>query len=124
MANFYASDIENIQTLDSELDCWESKWSLCKDLPGSPQESLACCNQLMFPNIHTMLQTCTLPVTTSECKRTFSGLKRLKSYCRSTMTEQRLTGLAMLNSHHTMTIELDDIFARQHPRRVVNILND
>ena len=38
----------------------------------------------------------TIAVSTAECERSFSALKRIKTYLRSTMTEQRLTDLAIL----------------------------
>ena len=40
-----------------------------------------------------------LPVTSCEAERSFSALRRIKNYLRSTMTEERLTGLALLNIH-------------------------
>ena len=38
----------------------------------------------MYPNIHCLLRIfCTLPVTTAECERSVSEIRRLKSYMRS-----------------------------------------
>jgi len=41
----------------------------------------------------------TLPVESCSCERSFSALRRLKAWNRSTMTESRLCGLAMLHIH-------------------------
>ena len=41
----------------------------------------------------------TLPVSSCEAKRSFSTMKRLKTYLRSTMLEERLNSLAVLNIH-------------------------
>ncbi|KAL8584947.1 hypothetical protein ACOMHN_043583 [Nucella lapillus] len=39
-----------------------------------------------YPNLHKLLQlVCTLPITTSECERSISRLRTLKTYLRSTM---------------------------------------
>ena len=38
----------------------------------------------------------TIVVNTASCERSFSSLKRIKSYLRSTMTEERLMDLATL----------------------------
>ena len=39
----------------------------------------------------------TLPVTSATNERTFSKLKLIKSYSRSTMSQKRLSGLALLS---------------------------
>lgn len=39
----------------------------------------------------------TIPVTVASAERSFSKLKLLKSYMRSTMTQERLNGLAMIS---------------------------
>ena len=39
----------------------------------------------------------TVPVTVASAKRSFSKLKLLKSYLRSTMTQERLNGLSILS---------------------------
>ena len=41
----------------------------------------------------------TLPVSICEAERSFSTMKRLKTYLRSTMLEERLNSLAVLNIH-------------------------
>ena len=54
----------------------------------SPQE---------FPAILKVLSIfLTTPVGTVSCERSFSALRRLKLWTRSSMTENRLSGLAML----------------------------
>ena len=63
-----------------------------------------------------------VPVTTSECERTVSVLRRLKTYLRSTMRQDRLSSLALLHINYTMVIDVDeviDMFARKHPRRMI-----
>lgn len=84
----------------------------------------------MYPNITECIKIfSTLPVTTCECERNVSALRRLKTYLRSTMSQTRLTGLALLHIHYNMDIDFDEIirrFARLHPRRMelANILSD
>jgi len=38
----------------------------------------------------------TIPITSAGAERTFSKLKLIKTYIRSTMSQQRLTGLATI----------------------------
>ena len=88
----------------------------------------------MFSNITECLRLfSTLPVTTCECERNVSALRRLITYLRSMMSQTRLTGLALLHIPHNIDIDLDiDFdetirrFARLHPRRMemANILSD
>nr|CAH7713144.1 unnamed protein product [Callosobruchus chinensis] len=39
----------------------------------------------------------TMPVTVASCERSFSKLKLIKTYLRSTMGQERLSGLAILS---------------------------
>ena len=75
-----------------------------------------------FQNIRELLKvTCTLPVTSCEWERSNSALKRLKTYLRSTMGHERLSGLALLTVHYDVEIDTEDVlnhFARKNPRRM------
>lgn len=75
-----------------------------------------------FPNIRQLLLIlAVLPVTISTSERSFSTLKRIKSYLRTTMEETRLNGLSLLNIHYQIDIkpeEVIDLFAKQHSRRL------
>ena len=52
---------------------------------------------LQFPNLHVLLQVAlTLPITSCESERSFSQLKLIKTSHRSTMTNNRLSGLALM----------------------------
>ena len=85
--------------------------------PSNAVEALEICDKEVFPNLHTLLVIlCTLPVTTATAERSFSGLRRLKTYLRSTMTHTRLTGLAHLNINrdiHITSKEVVDKFAQE-----------
>jgi hypothetical protein len=61
----------------------------------------------------------TLPVSVATAERSFSTLRRLKTWLRSRMTEQRLTGLALMNIHREHSVSVDaviDRFAKSKPR--------
>ena len=49
----------------------------------------------------------TIPVTIATAERSFSSLRRLKTYLRSTMTQSRLNNLFILYVHAEKTDELD-----------------
>jgi len=64
---------------------------------NTPEKVLAHTDYDHFPNIHTLIViVATLPITSCECERSISMLKLLKTTLRSTMTENRLNGLALL----------------------------
>jgi len=51
-----------------------------------------------FPEVCTaLLLFLTIPVTSASAERSFSKLKMIKGYLRSTMTQDRLSGLALLS---------------------------
>lgn len=90
--------------------------------PDSVREALKLCDERVFPNVHTLLRlACTLPVSSNPCERSNSALRRLHHYTRTTMSEDRLTNLALLHIHSNATFDYDEavnIFARKHPRRM------
>jgi hypothetical protein len=54
--------------------------------------------QEVFPNvITTYCLLLTIPVSIASCERSFSKLKLIKNYIRSTMSQMRLTGLSLLS---------------------------
>lgn len=67
----------------------------------------------------------TIPMTTCEAERCFSTLKRIKTFLRNTMTEERLSALAMLSIEKDLIMEIPDFnekvinkFAQQKERRM------
>ena len=53
-----------------------------------------------FPAIHQLLKIlATIPITTCQCERCISRLRIIKTYMRSNMTKERLSGLALLSIH-------------------------
>ena len=65
---------------------------------------------------------CTIPVTSADNERSnMSTLKLVKSYLRTTMTTERLSGLAQM-SIYEKPVDYDAVvqrFAEQQPRRML-----
>jgi hypothetical protein len=66
----------------------------------------------------------TIPVTVASAERSFSKLKLIKSYLRSTMSQERLNGLAILSIEKNMLENLEyknliSNFASQKARRMI-----
>ncbi|XP_063747545.1 zinc finger MYM-type protein 1-like [Eleginops maclovinus] len=65
-------------------------------LKGNQGEHL----RIMLPEMTKLVKLAlTVPVTSCSSERSFSGLRRLKTYLRSTMGQARLTHIAVLNTH-------------------------
>ena len=102
-ANYYYEHFPNSDSLDAELDLWFKLLDCVKfksNLPDSVSITLKRVDSLAFPNIHLALQLLSiLPITTCECERSFTSLRILKTWDRSTMKNARLNGLALLFMH-------------------------
>ena len=63
-----------------------------------------------YVNIAIRMYLC-YPVSNCSSERSFSALKRIKSYLRSRMTDERLNSIAIINieSDITKNLEYDDI---------------
>ena len=106
----YESDLPNLRIVEAEMDIWETYWRKYVGVfPDRISSVLKLCKEmeLTFPNIHCSLKILgTIPVTTCECERSISSLRRLKAYLRSTMGEERLNGLAALQVHNNIPVDL------------------
>ena len=69
----------------------------------------------IYPNVSIALQhLLTLPVTVASGERSFSTLKRLKTYMRSTMAQDRLSALATISIEHEVqqSLDMDEVISR------------
>ena len=63
--------------------------------------SLKACVPDDFPNLYMLLKiAATLPVTTCECERSISTMRRLNNYMRCTVGESKLSALALMHINH------------------------
>ena len=120
----YRHDLPQPRFLDTELEMWSQRCQMEKSpLPQKLTDVLPFVDKISFPNIYTAFQIfATIPVTSCTCERSISVLRRLKTYLRSTMTDTRSRGLALLNVHreiHLDTEEVIDEFATRNPRRMM-----
>ena len=126
----YCDDLPEPRFLETEMDMWEESWQ-GSDItpPSSLQSLLPVIDRLTFPNMYVAFQIlATLPVTSCTSERSISVLRRLKTYLRGTMSEDRLNALALLHVHRNIPIDIEkiiDTFACSNPRRMklVDILN-
>lgn len=104
-ASFYS--LENI---NSEIELWHKVWA-DKNLASISLENMELCEveketNIFFPTIKRALHiSMALPCTTCTVERSFSTLRRVKTWLRATMGPDRLNGLCMLSVHREMVKE-------------------
>ena len=93
-----------------------------KDMP-SIQSVFCLLDEDMFPSLKAIFQAAlTIPVTSCSCERSFSALRRLHTWLRSTMGQVRLSHLAIISIEKEVLAnvahgEVVDRFAKVKPRR-------
>ena len=128
--DFYQHDLPHAIMFPTEYRMWMRKWKQhgC-EVPTKLVDALQACD-LTFPNIQVLLHLAlTLPITSCEGERSFSQLKLIKSSHRSTMSANRLSGLALMKINRTRCEkfyqnpskmkELVQSFQQLHPRRMM-----
>lgn len=81
--------------------------------PSTLLDTARLCDPVLFPNIYSILQLLlSLPVGSCCCERSFSALRRLKTFVRTTTSEKRLNGLALAYIHRDIDVDLDRLLQK------------
>jgi hypothetical protein len=118
--HFYEAYLSSPTTIKEEFELYKRKWlnEAPDNRPSNAIDAYIQCNGVFFPNIKVLLQIyATLPVTTATGERSFSTLKLLKTYLRSTMSENRLNGLAMMYIHPMINIDIEQVVDKFSKRK-------
>ena len=83
--------------------------------------------ETFYPNVNTALHILlAMPYSTATIESTFSTLSRVKTWLRSTMSEERLNGLDTLSVQRKLGNSLDDSFTEfvlsrcaENPRKLL-----
>ena len=105
-----------LPVINSEYFLWRRQWTAtaAEQRPDIATAALSSCSSVKFPNVYRLLFILgTLPVTTYESERVFSKLQRTLTSIRSTMTEDRLEALLLLQCHRENCPN-----ARRHAQRI------
>ena len=109
--------------MKAEFSVWKAMWrdKLQEEVPTTAISSLNACPAEIFPSVHMLLKVLSvLPVTTAEAERVFSKVARTLTALKTTMTEDRLEALVLLQAHRDYmpaTSEVLNRFAASTCRR-------
>lgn len=104
---------DSISDIRGEYELWRRHWKATEEKPKCAIEALNCKAIEYFPNMSSLLKIlAVLPVSTATAERSFSSLKVLKTYLRSTICEDRLNGLALLYIHKEVELNVDQIIGK------------
>ena len=80
------------------------------------------CDEDHFPNIFALLKIARpLPVTSCECERSFSTMRRHRTWLHSTVKTESLTALTIVKIHREAEVDHEKAvqqFLRLHPRKL------
>ena len=99
----------SLEDFRREVPRWPTHWVITKrnDLPTTLCITLDSVNPVLCPSIDTI--SCvllTMLVASTTAERSFSVLRCLKSYVRSTMKNDRLSSLGLVHIHRDVEVDL------------------
>ena len=78
----YGEDLINKDVVDQEVLLWQRKWLAV---------AITKCDEKRFPNLFVLLKiACTFPITSAECERSFSAMRRLRTWLIASMVQLQL----------------------------------
>lgn len=89
LAEFYEEDLNGNNSIIEEFQLWQRKlWKKLEIKPTNSIDALKLCNANIYPGVNKLFQMLsTLLISTASNERTFSSLKRIKTYLRNTISE-------------------------------------
>jgi len=122
-AEFQPDLTDDYDTFLRQCQRWRVKWQGSSPLEhDSTEKARIPATDASYPNIRACLQILLcMPDATASAERSFSTMRRVKTYLRSTMSTERMSGLGLLNIYREREINAEqvvDIFARKKDRRL------
>ena len=110
----FEDDLPHPELLEQEIFHWKTFWiNNEKQLPETAAGAIKSRDKRTFPNIYILLKLiCTLPVTSCECERIISVMRRLNNYLRCTMGQDRLSSLALIHIHYEKEVDIEKVAQR------------
>ncbi|CAG2203332.1 unnamed protein product [Mytilus edulis] len=114
-------NVNNVAQFREEVERWIVRLDIAADpKPSTLSETLPVTNSDLYPNIYIcLLILVTMPVTTATGERSFSVMRRVKTYVRSTMHTERLSSLSILHAYKHWEIDIEKFLTHLLLRRNV-----
>lgn len=62
----------------------------------------------VFPNLFKLIQVgLTIPISSATCERSFSSMRRIKNWLRTSMTQEKFTDLSIINIERDLSTKID-----------------
>ncbi|XP_063416002.1 zinc finger MYM-type protein 1-like [Mytilus trossulus] len=119
--NSYRSDLGDKKEFEDEITRWKARWSIEDNRPDRLLGVLNVTNADLYPSVYRIIWILlTMPVSSATSERSFSAMRRVKSYLRSTMGDERLSNLSLLHIHRHLNVDIDasitDFIGRKNRR--------
>ena len=108
---------------DNEIVWWKARWALAEgEKQNNLGDTLSFTIEDLYPNVATVLTILlTMPVFTATPERSFSTMRRVKTYVRTTTLTERLSSLDLMHAYREMPIDLESVisdFCASKPTRL------
>ena len=104
------------------------RWAIEVQKPRSLSETLVELDSFLYSTIGRMLLTLlTMPVSAAASERSFSAMRRIKTYLLSTMKNERLSSIGILHIHRSNSVNIEGIideFAGAANRTLAFVFNN
>ncbi|XP_068245281.1 52 kDa repressor of the inhibitor of the protein kinase-like [Palaemon carinicauda] len=104
---YWENDLPSPLSLTDELNNWKNNFSIIDQLPTNIIECIRLCDPDIYTNIYELLAIgCVSPVGSSTAERSFSALRRVKTYLRNRASVEMLTGICLIHIHHNVEVDV------------------
>ncbi len=98
----------NRSTLEAQLSCFHSNYSIKEDIGIADiiqlLKDMSVAEISLFSQVIKVARTLlVVPATNSISERSFSAMRRIKTYLRSTMLQERLNSVMVMHVHQNFT---------------------
>jgi len=108
--NTYQRDLPRKVDFVDEVECWKIRWALVDDKSERLLDTLHATNSNLYSVIYTIISILlTISVSSATSERSFSAIRRVKSYLRSTIGDERLSNLSLIHVHRHVHVDLNVI---------------